>query len=202
MGRLFAKVPALCQRRPSRPAPPASRPRCWSVTSARAPANGRCGRHERVADLTGRHRRVKGHWSRNFWTGPFVVLSVQRHHAGSDTWADEIMNTDQFNNGVSGANRRFSVVRRNEVFVAAEVEESYTRAAQRCDCGILCRRDIRRPLQRWAVSSIMVLLVVMVWKSIFIPFAAFRTLVRPMLAVPAVDPASAPVPTIEYGCGS
>jgi hypothetical protein len=35
-------------------------------------------------------------------------------------------------------------------------------------------------------------------KFIFIPSAAFTTLVRPMLAVPAVDPASAPVPTRSW----
>jgi hypothetical protein len=44
-------------------------------------------------------------------------------------------------------------------------------------------------------ASKMLLLVVIAWKSIFIPSAAFRTLVRPMLLVPAVGPASAPVPT-------
>jgi hypothetical protein len=65
------------------------------------------------------------------------------------------VNADQFNNGVSGADRRFSVVRRNEVFAAAEDEESYACAAQHCDCGILCVRDIRR---RGAITSKMLLL--------------------------------------------
>ena len=57
----------------------------------------------------------------------------------------KILDAYQFNNGVIRADHRFIVMRRNEVFVTAEDEESYTRAAQLCDCGILCRRDIRRP---------------------------------------------------------
>ena len=50
----------------------------------------------------------------------------------------------------------------------------------------------------------MLLLLVMpkMLKSIFIPAAAFRTLVWPMRAVLAVDPAPAPVPTNGSAVGA
>jgi hypothetical protein len=52
------------------------------------------------------------------------------------------MDPDQFNNGVIGADGCFCVVRRNEIFVIAEDEESHTRAAHSCDHRILRRREI------------------------------------------------------------
>jgi hypothetical protein len=70
------------------------------------------------------------------------MLSVQRHQAGN-IGGGEIVNADQFNNRIIGADGRFGVFRRNEVFVTAEVEESYTRADQCFNCCILCRREIR-----------------------------------------------------------
>jgi hypothetical protein len=54
----------------------------------------------------------------------------------------EIVDANQFNNGVMGADPHFSLVRRNEVFATA-VEESYTRTGHCCDCCILCRRESR-----------------------------------------------------------
>ena len=48
----------------------------------------------------------------------------------------------------------------------------------------------------------MLLLLVMLEKSISIPTAASRTLVLPMLAVPAVDPASAPVKISSSAVGA
>jgi hypothetical protein len=96
-------------------------------------------------------------------------LNVQRHQASSIGWVAKIVDTYQFNDGVIRANHRFS--RRNEVFVTAEDEASYTRAAQRCNCAILCRRDIRCPKEDGHLDKVAGRSNGR--KSIFIPSAAF-----------------------------
>ena len=53
--------------------------------------------------------------------------NVQRHQAEVVSGVVDISDAHQFDNGVMGADRRFDVVRRNEVFVTVEAEVGYAR---------------------------------------------------------------------------
>ena len=68
---------------------------------------------------------------------------MQRHQAEVVS-GDEISDADQFNNGVMGADRRFEVGRRDEVFATLLVEVGHARTGKCVDCFILCHREARR----------------------------------------------------------
>jgi hypothetical protein len=53
---------------------------------------------------------------------------VQRHKAGDVSGVVDIGDADQFNDGVIRADRRFGMIRRNEVFVTLKAEVGYTAA--------------------------------------------------------------------------
>jgi hypothetical protein len=80
--------------------------------------------------------------------GGFSWSNVQRHDTPRVTGVVDISDAHQFNNGIMGADNRFDVVRRNEVFVLTESEVGYTCTAQCFDCCILCRCEARRRCHR------------------------------------------------------
>ena len=75
---------------------------------------------------------------------PWPNSHVAKRHQAERVSGGVIDDADQFNNGVMGADRRFGVVRRNEVFATAEVEGSHTRGGHCVDRIILRRRETRR----------------------------------------------------------
>jgi hypothetical protein len=91
-------------------------------------------------------RRFPPPWSVEEADACFVVgavswSNVQRHHAEVVSGVVDIGDAYQFDNGVTGADRRFGAIRRDEVFVPLEAEVSDARTAKCVDCCILCRRE-------------------------------------------------------------